>query len=337
MSMPIARVPFVPACYLGLIYYRGELFAVTIRNLAREHDKQVDFRIVGGDLQADIALLDRLREPFIHLIRNSIAHGIETVEERQRAGKTPMGLIQLEAWKERESLCVKISDDGCGISRRAIIRHLKNNRSMSDEQIAVLPDAEFFGTIFDIDFSSAAETSDIAGRGIGMNVVAQAIEYLSGSITIASTPARGTEFLIRLPVSLSVVYTITFKIGPYMLSIPTADVESIDQWSSIGSIGKKELYDLGSRLGVKQDTEFSHVMNIKYSDNKNIIAPGQKKIAFAMDTIIGNKAVMVMPVGELLAKIRAFGGVGIMENGDITMLLDPGSRLFDSFMDGETL
>jgi len=307
----------------------ADLFAVTIRNLAREHDKQVEFRVVGGDLQADIALLDRLREPFIHLIRNSIAHGIETPEERRRAGKTPTGLIRLEAGKERESLCIRISDDGRGISRKAIAGHLKNNRSMSDEQIAALSDTEFFGTVFDTDFSSAAETSDIAGRGIGMNVVAQAIEYLSGSIAIASDPGRGTEFLIRLPVSLSVVYAITFKLGPYMLSIPTANVESIDQWDGMDSAEKKGLYDLGARLGVGKSRVFSHVMNVKYSEIENIIAPGHKRIKFAVDTIIGNKAVMVMPVGELLAKTRAFGGVGIMENGDITMLLDPGSWLFD--------
>ena len=315
----------------------ADLFVVTIRNLAREYDKQVEFRIVGGDLQADIALLDRLREPFIHLIRNSIAHGIETVEERQGAGKKPMGLIQLEADKERESLCIKIRDDGRGISREAITRHLKDSQLMSDEQIAALPEAEFFGTIFDTDFSSAAKASDIAGRGIGMNVVAQAIEYLSGSITIASDPARGTEFLIRLPVSLSVVYTITFKIGPYMLSIPTANVESIDQWGGSDSAEENELYDLGALLGVKQNKKLSHVMNVKYAENKNSIAPGQKQIRFAVDTIIGNKAVMVMPVGELLSKTRAFGGVGVMENGDITMLLDPGSRLFDACTDGDVL
>jgi len=315
----------------------SELFAVTIRNLARDHNKQVDFRIVGGDLQADIALLDRLREPFIHLIRNSIAHGIETAEERQSAGKTPMGLIQLEAGKVGENLCLKIRDDGRGISREAITRYLQNNRSMTDEQIAGLSDTEFFGTIFDTDFSSAAETSDIAGRGIGMNVVVQAIEYLSGTITIASQPDRGTEFLIRLPVSLSVVYTITFKIGHYMLSIPTANVESIDQMGSIGSFKKNELYDLGGRLGVRKDKEYSHIMNVMYPESKNSLTSGQNQIKFAVDTIIGNKAVMVLPVGELLAKTRAFGGVGIMENGDITMLLDPGSRLFDSFTDGETL
>ena len=312
----------------------ADLFAVTIRNLARDYDKQVELRIVGGDLQADIALLDRLREPFLHLIRNSIAHGIETPAERQKSGKTPMGLIQLEAGKERENLCIKISDDGRGISREAIARHLKNNRSMSDEQIAALPDAEFFGTIFDTDFSSAAKTSAIAGRGIGMNVVAQAIEYLSGSITINSGPARGTEFLIRLPVSLSVVYTITFKIGSYMLSIPTANVESIDQWKSIDKAEKNELYDLAGRLGVKKNNKFSHVMNVKYSESKNTVTPGRKQIKFAVEAIIGNKSVMVLPVGELLAKTRAFGGVGIMENGDITILLDPGSRLFDSSTNG---
>jgi len=119
-----------------------------------------------------------------------------------------------------------------------------------------------------------------------------------------------------------------------MLSIPTANVESIDQWNSIDKAEKNELYDLAGRLGVKKSNKFFHVMNVKYSESKNTITLGQKQIKFPVDAIIGNKAVMVLPVGELLAKTRAFGGVGIMENGDITMLLDPGSRLFGLFTNG---
>lgn len=128
----------------------------------------------------DIGLLDRLREPFMHLLRNSIAHGIEPPDERIKRGKNQEGKIVLEADKRGDSLVLKVSDDGRGIDRTAITKYLKNKKSMSDEEISRMPDDEFFNTILSVDFSSAHGTTQLAGRGIGMDVIARAIGYLNG-------------------------------------------------------------------------------------------------------------------------------------------------------------
>ena len=290
-----------------------DLFIKPIRNLAKEHNKEVRFEVIGGELEADITLLERLREPFIHLFRNSIAHGIEPPDERVRVGKNAEGRIILEFSSERDSLFVKISDDGQGIDRSAIIRHLKDKRSMTDERIARMPQEEFFDTILSPDFSSLSETTEMAGRGIGTNVVAQAIEYLGGSMTIHSEPSKGTTFIIKLPVSLSIIYTITFKIGNYTLSIPTSNVESVDRMEHISPEDSNSFYDLRGLLGIDNNGgEFFYILKLKDHGN----------IALAVDSIIGNKPLMVMPVGELLAKAKLFAAVGIMENGDISILLD---------------
>jgi two-component system chemotaxis sensor kinase CheA len=301
----------------------ADIFVKTIRNLGRENNKAVKFEVIGGELEADITLFERLREPFIHIFRNSIAHGIERSEERVALGKDPEGKIVLDANRRGDSLIIKLSDDGRGIDSEAIKRYLKSKKSMSDDQIAQMSREELFDTILSPDFSSSSITSDMAGRGIGMNVVAQAIEYLGGTLTINSEPKKGTEFTIKLPVSLSVIYAITFRIGDYTLSIPTSNVETIDQIESVPS-DRDSTYNLKRLLGIQDgEVKLSHVLKVRYIGTKN---GSDEKIKNEIDVIvgdiIGNKPMMVMPVGELLAKVNIFSGVGIMENGDISILLD---------------
>lgn len=302
-----------------------DLFVKTIRDLAKEHNREVRFEVIGGEVQADITLVERLREPFIHLFRNSITHGIEPPDERVRAGKDAEGKIIVEASSERDNLVIKIRDDGRGINRSAIIKYLKDKRSMTDEQIARMSQEEFFRTILSHEFSSARETTDMAGRGIGMNVASQTIEYMGGSMAIRSEPSKGTEFIIKLPLSLSIIYAITFKIGNYTLSIPTSNVESIRRTEHISPEDRGSFYDLRGLLGVNGGGGILHILKLRHLVGKS----GQGKagrndgsIDLLVDTTIGNRALMVMPVGELLAKVKLFAGVGIMENGDLSILLD---------------
>jgi two-component system, chemotaxis family, sensor kinase CheA len=301
----------------------ADIFVKTIRNLAKENKKEVVFEVLGGGLEADITLLERLREPFVHIFRNAIAHGIEHPEERARLGKSAEGEIRLKAVRKGDSLIIKLSDDGRGIDRTAIARYLKDRKSMREEEIERMPEQEFFDTILSPDFTSASEATDIAGRGIGMNVVAQAIEYLGGTITIDSVPEKGTEFTVKLPVSLSVVYAINFRLGGYTLSIPTSNFVSIDRREPIFPEDMESYYDLRGLLGVKDDgrTEF-HVLKLRHPGDRYTEKGAGVEMEVAVDSIIGNKPIMVMPVGELLAKVRLFAGVGILENGDISILLD---------------
>jgi len=301
----------------------ADIFVKTIRNLAKENKREVTFKVVGGELEADITLLERLREPFVHIFRNSIAHGIEPPDERARLGKNAEGEIRLEATRKGDSLIITLSDDGRGIDRTSITRYLKDKKSMRNEDIARMSEQEFFDTILSPDFTSASEATDIAGRGIGMNVVAQAIEYLGGTMTIDSAPEKGTEFTIKLPVSLSVVYTINFRLGEYTLSIPTSNVVSIDRRETIPPDGMDSYYGLKGLLGVKDDGRRAfHILTLRHPGEKYTENGAGAEMEVAVDSIIGNKPIMVMPVGELLAKVRLFSGVGILENGDISILLD---------------
>ena len=299
----------------------ADLFNKSLRNLAASYGKKICFSVEGGDIEADITILERLREPLVHIFRNCIAHGIEFPEERIKAGKSEEGCIFIKAGKEKENLLLRIGDDGKGIDRSSIIDHLKKGGTLSEQEIQDLSDEALFSTILRPEYSSSTKTDDLAGRGIGMSVVAQAISYLGGSMKIVSKPTVGTEFQVRLPLTLSIVQALTFTVDGYTLSIQTSQVDAIDRVSNLSAAQYGKVQSLGELIGIGRNQAMLHVIFLK--------SPAQQKLGviedlptIGVDSIIGNRPLMVLPVGELLASAGVFAGVGIMENGDVTMVLD---------------
>lgn len=300
----------------------ADLFKKTIRDLARQHGKEVRIQVVGDEVQADVALLERLREPFMHLFRNCIAHGIEAPEVREKAGKNPQGLISVEARREKSSLFLALRDDGRGINREAIRQYLRQEGQMSEEAISAMQEEEFLETILQPGFSSVPGATDLAGRGIGMSVVAQAVGYLGGKMRIRSTPGEGTTFIMTLPVSLSVIHGLSFSVGPYRLCIPTLDVCSVDRRDAM----EREvaaLIDLRRFFHASMDGDGAcHLLRVKSRDWRFLDQGEEREIGLLADRVMGSKPMMVLPVGDLLSKARIFAGVGLMENGDLTVLVD---------------
>lgn len=156
-----------------------------------------------------------------------------------------------------------------------------------------------------------------------MNVIARAIGYLSGSMTIRSEISKGTQFTIKLPLSLSIVYAIVFKLGGYTLSVPTSHVESIERPGAILPEERESFYDLKSFLKIDTKGKIpSHILKLRQPAKLEVSNSHAGPVRFAVDSIVGNMPLMVMPLGEILAKADAFAGVGVMENGDISILLD---------------
>ena len=301
----------------------GELFAKTIRDLSKSYNRDVTLEIVGGEIEVDIGLMDRLREPFMHLLRNAVAHGIEPSGEREKAGKAREGKIVLEADRRGDQLILTISDNGRGLDRAAISAYLKDKMDMSHEEVNALSNEKLLSIICRPDFSSAGETTQLAGRGIGMNVIAQAIEYLGGNMKIQSEPSKGTRFIISLPLSLSIIYAVLFRLGNFVLAIPTSHVKSIENKDSKSSEKVEQLCDLRSLLGMDSEGPGKgNIIRLRQSAISNIPLSENEGLGIAADAIIGNMPLMAMPLGELLARTGLFAGVGIMENGDISLILD---------------
>jgi two-component system, chemotaxis family, sensor kinase CheA len=301
----------------------GELFGKTIRDLAKSYNRDVKLEIVRGEIEVDIGLMDRLREPFMHLLRNAIAHGIEPPDEREKAGKGREGKIVLEADRRGDQLVLTVSDDGRGLDREAISAYLKEKMGMRDEDMDALSNEKLLGIICRPDFSSARETTQLAGRGIGMNVIARAIEYLGGSMEIHSEPSIGTRFVINLPLSLSIIYAVLFRLGKYVFAIPTSHVEGIENKESKSSDEVKRLCDLRSLLRMEgEDKGIGHIIRMRQPPKPDASVEDHLGLGIAADAIIGNMPLMAIPLGEFLAKTGLFAGVGIMENGDISLILD---------------
>jgi two-component system chemotaxis sensor kinase CheA len=301
----------------------ADLFQKSIRNTAREHNKNIHVEIIGSEIQADITILERLREPLMHIFRNCIAHGIEPPDERLSRNKPAEGRITIEAKSEKENLIIKIRDDGRGINKSLILRHLREKAALTDDQIGNMIEEEIFNTILSPDFSSARETTDLSGRGIGMSVVAQTIDYMGGSLSISSELGKQTEFTIKLPSSLSVIYAIIFTIGKHTIAVPTLNVKSIGRVNNNLKEDEKLYYDIRKHLGIS-DTEkqLTNFLSLKYAKLPAYSGHEPGSLNMLVDNIIGNRPLMVMPVGELLSGIKLFSGIGIMENGDICLLLD---------------
>ena len=302
----------------------ADMFRKSIRNIAKENDKNIDFEIIGGEIQADITLLERLREPLIHIFRNCIAHGIEPAEERIGRGKNADGKITMEARSEKENLYIKIRDDGRGINKSLIIRHLKEKQKITDEEIENMSEEDIYDTILSTEFTtSSSGTTELSGRAIGMSVVAQSVDYLGGSLTISSKEDIGTELSIKLPLSLSIIYAIIFSVGRYTLAIPTLDINSIDRIDLSSAENPGSYYDTRKLMGIAGEKNTNKtVLSLRYAADKAGFADEKPCVKLIVDNVLGNRPLMVLPVGELLSRIKLFSGIGVMENGDISILLD---------------
>ena len=301
----------------------GELFRKTLRDLGKSHGREVTLEIAGGEIEVDIGLMDRLREPFMHLLRNAVAHGIEPPDERVKAGKLREGKIVLEADRQGDQLILTVRDDGRGLDREAVRAYLRDKMGMSSQEMASLGEAQFLDFICRPDFSSARETNQLAGRGIGMNVIAQSIEYLGGTMEIHSEPSKGTQFVIRLPLSLSIIYAVLFRLGKYVLAIPTSQVEGIENSDLKPLDADTQLCDLRRLLRIDPDKGGKgHIIRMRQAVNPSAPPSTKKGFGIVADAIVGNMPLMAIPLGELLAKTGLFAGVGIMENGDISLILD---------------
>ncbi len=301
----------------------ADMFRKSIRNIAKENGKNIDFEIIGGEIQADITLLERLREPLIHIFRNCIAHGIEPAEERIGKGKSADGKITIEARSEKENLYIKIRDDGRGINKTLIIRHLKEKQKITDEEIENMSEEDIYDTILSTEFTSSSGATESSGRGIGMRVVAQSVDYLGGALTISSKEDIGTEFSIKLPLSLSIIYAIIFSVGRYTLAIPTLNINSIDRIDLSSAENPESYYDTRKLMGIAgEKSNYKTVLSLRYAADKAGFADEKPCMKLIVDNVIGNRPLMILPVGELLSRIKLFSGIGIMENGDISILID---------------
>ena len=313
------------------------LYRVT-RQTAKELDKRVNLDIRGGSVEIDRGVLEKMAAPFEHLLRNAIVHGIERRGQRLAAGKNDIGELTVEIRQEGNEVVIRFADDGQGLDLERIRSKAESAGLVRDA--AGLSEAELRELIFHPGFSTAQEVTELAGRGIGMDIVRAEAAGLGGRVSIDSQAGRGTSFEVRLPLTLAVTQVVVLTTGGNTYAVPSVLVEQVQQlkaaaladaYAQGGVAWRGEqvpLYFLSELLG---DSSVSPVTQ-QYSPLL-ILRSGDRRVAVHVDEVVGNREVVVKNIGPQLARMPGVAGATVLGSGDIVLILDPvplAQRLMDA-------
>ncbi|MBI5570209.1 MAG: hybrid sensor histidine kinase/response regulator [Desulfomonile tiedjei] len=309
-----------------------EVFPKLVRDLARDAGKEVDLEIVGGDLEIDRRILDEMKDPLIHLVRNCVDHGLERPDDRAAKGKQRQGTITMAISQiSGNQIELVVSDDGAGIDV-AKVREAAAKRGMVSEQDRQrLAGQDALALVFRSEISTSPIVSNISGRGLGLAIVREKVENLGGNISIATAAERGASFKILLPVTLATFRGILVHVGDQLVVIPTANVERVARIRRdlIKTVGNRDtievngqampLVRLGDILELPRlekrngDSDFLPVM---------ILRAAEMRVSFSVDSILQEQEVLVKPLGKQLARVRNVAGATVLGSGKLVPILN---------------
>ncbi len=299
-------------------------FPRMIRDLSKELNKEIELIIEGEETELDRTVVSELGEPLVHLIRNAADHGIESREERLALGKSEIGLIRLSAYQEGNRVVITVRDDGKGIDPEVIkesaIKKGINTESLGDRELVQL--------IFHQGFSTAENVTNVSGRGVGMDVVRQKISSLGGDIQVMSEVNVGTTFLIKLPLTLSIIQALMVSIGEETFALPLGIIErvvKVEPEEIIKSHNSEIYIERGRAIPIIRVNEKLGIESAK--DNKHIIliTLGEQHYGLLVDDLIGQQEIVIKKLGGTLSKMKEYLGATILGNGDIVLILDVGN------------
>ncbi|MFL0197078.1 chemotaxis protein CheW [Clostridium sp. WILCCON 0269] len=297
-------------------------FPRMIRDLSVELNKEMELVIEGADTELDRTVIDEIGEPLIHLIRNAADHGIESKEERIAKGKNVAGKISLIAYQEGTNAVIKVVDDGSGIPVDKV-RQKAENMGINTEGMS---DSDVKNLIFLQGFSTNTEVTDISGRGVGMDVVKTKISALGGTVDVVSEKDQGSAFIIRLPLTLQIIQVLLVGVGNETMAISLSYVDRVIDYKDdlIKMTNNKEviihngnvisLVRLYNKLGVE-----------KSKSNKNyivIVKVGEKTVGLMVDSLLGQREIVIKPLGKTLQNLKEYMGATILGDGLVTLILD---------------
>lgn len=308
----------------------ADRFPRAVRDLARKRGKDVTFEVAGKETELDRAILEELPDPILHILRNAVDHGVEAAEERVRKGKVPAGTIRLEASKERESVVIRITDDGRGIDPAVLRRVAIERNVLPREKIEGLSDADVMMLITLPGFSTAKEVSDVSGRGVGMDVVRNAVESLRGTLVIESVIDRGTTFTLKLPLTLMVVAILLVEVAGERYGLPVSVVEQILEIEA-QEIQHAQGQDVFARQGIllplvrlRKLLGYDGGVEGGVPTSSLVVVSEMRGnlIGLVVDRFIGYREAVMKPLDKALRGVKGFAGVTILGDGSMVLILD---------------
>jgi len=316
-------------------------FPRTVRDLAHSCGKEVRLEMEGQGTELDRTIIEAIKDPLTHLVRNSMDHGIEEPGARKRAGKDPTGVLTLRAFHEGGQVNIEISDDGAGLNVDRIRQKAIERGLVSSQQATAMPDWDVFNLIFLPGFSTAEKVTNVSGRGVGMDVVKTNVEKIGGTVDIQSAPGRGTSVRVRIPLTLAIIPALIVTCGGERFALPQVSLselvrlEAEDRGTRIELVRGAPVYRLRGRLlplvyldrelGIRSGTDSGPTNSgtgRPGAINIVVLQAEDRKFGLIVDGITDTEEIVVKPLGKQLTGINAYSGATIMGDGRVALILD---------------
>lgn len=305
-------------------------FPRMVRDLAKSLDKKLELVITGADTEMDRTVIDEIGDPLVHLLRNSVDHGIEPVADRIAGGKPETGTVQLRAFHSGNNVFIEIEDDGNGINREKVLNSAISKGILTEDQAAVMTDEEAYQVLFAPGFSTAAVISDVSGRGVGLDVVKSKITALGGNVTVHSTLGKGTNFSVQLPLTLSIIAAMMIQIGSEKYAIPLSSIveTAIVKRTQIRSVhGNKMIAFRDSHIPLISLSQLFEVPDFNEDEEEEtevvVIRKGDRLAALSVQDFLGQSEIVLKNLGKYLPAIQGISGATILGDGQVALIIDP--------------
>ncbi len=303
-------------------------FPRLVRDLAQKTGKELDLILRGQETELDRSVIEEINDPLIHLIRNSVDHGIEIPAERRSAGKNPRGTVILSARHEQGRIILTVEDDGKGIDPERLKKSAVAKGMISEAEASIMPDDKAIDLIFASGVSTAKAVSDISGRGVGMDIVKNNIERLNGSIFVDTHPGKGSVFSISLPLTLAIVPTLLVKVGVTTFAIPLVMVIETQRLSpsDISLVSGRPVTKL--RDQVISLLELSDIFHIEKTNKHNrdlfmvVVKTSKVELGLVVDSLVGEEEVVVKSLSSLIGDTPGISSAAILGDGQVALILD---------------
>lgn len=313
------------------VSFTFDRFPRLIRDLSKTLGKDVELVLEGQDTELDRTVIDEIGDPMVHLIRNSLDHGIERREDRSAIGKPEKGILKISAYQEGSGVIIEVSDDGAGIDPEKVKQKAVERGILTEEEASVMTDEEAVQLVLIPGFSMAKTVTDISGRGVGMDAVRTKVEALGGQLDLVSKLGQGTRVYVRLPLTLAIVLSLLIKVGneTYAISLENVEETILVKKENIKTVHgapatllRGEVLSL-SDLGNVLETEMDDADRDEYP--VVVVKIGKSKIGFIVNELIGQQEIVIKSLGRFLSKIKGITGGTILGDGNVALILDVAS------------
>lgn len=318
----VMKMRMVP---IGKLYQKAPRI---VRDLAREFNKKIQLIVKGEETEIDRGIIEELNDPLVHMIRNSCDHGIESTQDRIKAGKSDIGTVTLDAEQEGNNIVLRISDDGKGMDPEKLKAKAIEKGIITHEQAAQMSNREAFQMIFMPGFSTATVVSNVSGRGVGMDVVRTNIQNLKGLIEIESEIGMGTTFVIKLPLTLAIIQGLLVKVQQETYAIPLSsvvEVVAVDM-NNIYSVNTQEVVRLRNEVYpiIRLDKVLGLETPLDRLEERYIVVVGLglQRVGFVVEELLGQQEIVIKSLGDYLGNLSAIAGSTILGDGRVIMIID---------------